>query len=541
MFLEGQTEMMSRLAKNNRFQTIKGVPNLAFNLNLLFNVFHAVFDLLASTFSVKLKNADFLGENMASYYIRLCYFKFVKIYSYISNSEIIKINEKVVKRLNEGKTMPRESAQLVVDVDPFGVLDSSPAYGRAQNQKNQENSKNKHSFPILLSKICLKVVLSIALNRNEAAKNIFYQFRIMEFFYKEIDLEFEINQIKERFHKVRNNAIERVSRATSPKKAFEEQSDESDSKEINIYKKNKKSPFEGKIFKSGESGFVPKLNFNNLSSGNPLKIGSLNQKETQSNNESTVQKHSNLDFVDRGGLPPKISGIKLNLGKFGQKSRQQAQPAQPPNKFSLDFSKLVSKPEKPIEEEEPPQVVSNQKIAPSIGIKLPISDSQKPVPALNFGGQAAQGAGIGKLNLANIERGTPVNMPSFEIDIDDKSSDSSLSIKIDYKEVEKARLAKQMEMGTEKSGPFALINMLPFANKEDPSNYQKPALPIISKLKIVPREEAPEQNLVDEEKEQSKVEVSQSKSSSSSVVGFMGPSNMNPDATAFGISKRSLE
>lgn len=533
--------MMSRLAKNNRFQTIKAVPNLAFNLNLLFNIFHGVFDLLASTFSVKLKNADFLGENMASYYIRLCYFKFVKIYSYISNSEIIKINDKVVKRLNEGKTMPRESAQLVVDVDPFGVLDSSPAYGRAPHQKNQETTKNKHSFPILLSKICLKVVLSIALNRNEAAKNIFYQFRIMEFFYKEIDLEFEINQIKERFHKVRNNAIERVSRATSPKKAFEEQSDESDSKEINIYKKNKKSPFEGKIFKSGESGFVPKLNFNNLSSGNPLKIGSLNQKETQSNNESTVQKHSNLDFVDRGGLPPKISGIKLNLGKFGQKSRQQSQPVQAPNKFNLDFSKLVTKTEKQ-EEEEQPAILANQKVAPSLALKFPSPEPQKAIAGLNFGGQTNQRTGVGKLNLANIERGTPVKMPSFDLDIEEKSSDSSLSIKIDYEEVEKARLAKQQkEIEADKGGPFSLKFMQPILNKDESGSQQKTNIPMISKLKIVPKEDVADQKSIQEDRENSKLELSQSNSSSSSVVGFMGPSNLNPNAPSFGISKRKCE
>lgn len=538
-FLEIQTEMMSKLAKNNRFQTIKAVPNLAFNLNLLFNIFHSVFELLASTFGVKLKNADFLGENMASYYIRLCYFKFVKIYSYISNSEISKINEKVVKRLNEGKTMPRESAQLVVDVDPFGVLDSSPTYSRAR--KNVETGKNKHSFPILLSKICLKVVLSIALNRNEAAKNIFYQFRIMEFFYKEIDLEFEINQIKERFHKVRNNAIERVSRATSPKKAFEEQSDDSDSKEINLYKKNKKPSFENKNQKPVEPGFLPKLNFNNLSSGIPLKIGQLNQKELQSNNDSITQKHSNMDFVDRSGLPSKIAGLKLNLGKFGQKSKQQPQPAQGINKFNLDFSKLVGKQEKQIEDEEQQtQPISNQKIAP-------IPMGKPSIPSLGFGGPAMPQIGVGKLNLANIERGTPVNPPSFELDLDNKSSDSSLSVKIDYEEVEKAKLSKHnFDLGFEKkneamhdgSGNLAHTGFQLGLKKEE--NTMMPAklgLPPMSKINIPSRGEMMESKAMSEE---SKNENSDDNSSSSSVVGLMGPSSFNPAANTFGIAKRKV-
>lgn len=520
---------MSKLAKNNRFQTIKAIPNLAFNLNLLFNIFHSVFDLLASSFSVKLKNADFLGETLASYYIRLCYFKFVKIYSYISNSEIIKINEKVAKRLNEDKTMPRESAQLVFEEDPFGVLDSGPVFNKAK-----PGTQSKHSFPILLSKICLKVVLGIALTRNEAAKNAFYQFRIMEFFCKEVDLEFEISQIKERFHKVRNNAIERASRANSPKKAFEERSDDSDSNDINIYKKKKGPLIESKPQKSGESSFVPKLSFNNLSSGgNPLKIGSLISKDVQPQSDSIVQKHTTLDFVDRSALPAKISGIKLNFGKIAQRSKQQQPPQVPAigNKFNLDFSKLVTKTEKITDEEDQDASVKvqPQKIVPGLLGKQALSEPPKVTMSLNLPSQnmpAFGGQGLSKLNLAGVERGTPVQMPTIDIPNTGSSSSSSESIKIDFDEVEKVRIAKQLQASQETSpGNLGGLGL---------------KIPPIGKLNIPPRENTSVAKEMTEEKIASNHIESDNDSSSSSVVGLMGPSNLNPTGISLGLGKRKL-
>jgi hypothetical protein len=456
--LESQNDMMCKLAKNNRFQTIKGAQNFAFNLNLLFNLYHSTFDLLASTFSVKFKHADFLGETMASYYIRLCYFNFVKIYSYISNSEILKIGQKVLKRQKESRTMPRESAQVLGDIDPFGVhRGGKPDIGMLGQAENDQPNKRKHSFPILLSKIYLKIVLNIALNRNEAAKNIFYQFRIMEFFYKEIDLEFEINQIKERFHQIRNNAKERVSRAASPKKAFQEQSDDSDSNEINIYSSaNKMKKNANKIF-APESGFVPKLNFNNLTSGgNPLKISSKNQPDPT---PSIQSKSSVLDFIDRGSLPivGKAPATMLKIGKLNQnlKDHKSMAVSAPPNKFALDFTKLVPKqPQKDESSRSRSLDSSTDKVPPimqqdrsDVATNLVRPNAISMVPKL---GQPKPHPAIGLLQLGNIERGTPVQMPDISIGGSNKSSDSSQSIEINYEEVEKAKQEKNQSGPLEK-------------------------------------------------------------------------------------------
>lgn len=42
------------------------------------------------------------------------------------------------------------------------------------------------------------VLLAIAKNRSEEITQIFFSFKIMEFLYKQLDLEFEITQIQQR-------------------------------------------------------------------------------------------------------------------------------------------------------------------------------------------------------------------------------------------------------------------------------------------------------------------------------------------------------
>jgi hypothetical protein len=312
-FLSAHSEMMSRLAKNNRFQTIKNIPSLSFNLNLLFNLFHGVFDLLATTFSVKYKYSDFLNENIVNQYVRMCYFNFVKIYSYISNNEIIRINQKVVRKMNDEKMRGEDN----------------------NNNEGGEGARKKHSFPIQLSKIYLRVVLNIALNRTEVTKNIFYQFRIMEFFYKEIDLEFEVSQIKERFIKIRNNVKENLSRGNSPKRDFVSDSSR---------EKSAVMPSPG----GGVVG-VPKLT-----------LGlNLSQKAKQEAAPEVMKSN-----------PPLEGGLKLDLAKLGNKT--VSAPSLPPgNNFALNFSKLV-----PREEAVQPVVQQEEEdSSSSVDIKYPLEET----------------------------------------------------------------------------------------------------------------------------------------------------------------------
>lgn len=67
----------------------------------------------------------------------------------------------------------------------------------------------------------LKVLLSIAKNRNEEVPKIFYQFKVMEFLYKQLDLEFEITQIQRRFREAQEAAFkEKSDRPVSGKGNF---------------------------------------------------------------------------------------------------------------------------------------------------------------------------------------------------------------------------------------------------------------------------------------------------------------------------------
>ena len=372
-FLSSQNDTMSKLAKNGRFQTIKSVPGLSYNLNLLFNLFHGVFDLLATGFGVKSKYSDFLGEAMVSVYVRLCYFSFVKIYSYISNSEIIQLNNKIVKKLNEEKSKGKD--------DIFAGGDKL--------------SKRKHSFPILLSKVHLRLVLSIALNRTELTKNIFYQFRIMEFFYKEIDLEFEVSQKKARFLEIRNNVKDNLSRGTSPKRDFMD--DKSPSVQARQPEKTmglvglkldlgklppKQENNEGTHVSAGNS-FA--LNFNKLvlkEKGVPLdtiKQQASESKRSQSGINSPLP--SQLSQLQR---PPvvKIPGFQLALPKPSNVSLEKPklqpytenfEPVEDDEDSSVDISYPL---------EETPQKLSKRDIKPQVPVSFKLS-LKKPIDLPN--------------------------------------------------------------------------------------------------------------------------------------------------------------
>lgn len=90
----------------------------------------------------------------------------------------------------------------------------------ASNLDDEPRSKpkKKNSFPILISKIYLRLLFSIAIDRTEQITNMFYQFRIIEFLYKEVDLEFEISQIRTRFLQVRGMAKQKTIHDNDQKK-----------------------------------------------------------------------------------------------------------------------------------------------------------------------------------------------------------------------------------------------------------------------------------------------------------------------------------
>ena len=91
----------------------------------MFNLFHSVFDLLASSFSIKFKYSDFLQESIVITYIRMCYFNFVKIYSHISNNEIVRINKKVVEKLNEEHNLAKSTQSCFKGIS----LDNKAGFG----------------------------------------------------------------------------------------------------------------------------------------------------------------------------------------------------------------------------------------------------------------------------------------------------------------------------------------------------------------------------------------------------------------------------
>lgn len=205
------------------------------NLNLLrIRLYKSVLEFTTKVFSFNARFSCFLTEEIAGSYIRLAYINFVKLYSHSNNSELneinLKINEisnKIRRNNNSGNInqdvenltkLMRESSQpkgpmnnnninLNSSFSPAGKNEEHPDAPRVHSRKNTET----RSHQIVLSNQYVKLLFAIARNRTDEIKRKFYQYRILEFFSREIDLEFDINQIRERFLRIRNEAKRRFS------------------------------------------------------------------------------------------------------------------------------------------------------------------------------------------------------------------------------------------------------------------------------------------------------------------------------------------
>jgi hypothetical protein len=392
-YLVSLNETMIKLAKNNRFQNIKEADNLSVNFNLMFNLFHSIFELVWMAYSTKIKDSEFHAEPLSSGFIRLCYLSFVKIYSYISNKEIIQINAKVIKKLGEDKN-PELNAQP--KEDPHAA---------------------KQSFPILLSKMYLKVVLAIAQNRNEQVKNVFFQFRVMEFLYKELDLEFEITQIRDRFMKVRQNVRESVSREHSPKKPetainpirlrSPPNETEQSNNQTNLLQKTVTSPTAKAI--------SIKLGIPKLSLGGPGKLSIPEKKEADESNKLSEKQVNS----------PKLNMKGLRLGLPQTQSPKQ-------NMFALDFSKMAQKEKMSDGGKEQPQMGLKMKPLNLGGLK-----QTQPIPIEKEAPKALVQK-VGKLDLRGVGHLPQHEQPE---QLDESSSEVQIQSSTDREQVVETKQA----------------------------------------------------------------------------------------------------
>lgn len=178
--ISSSSSLIAKLSKMYRLESIKENEELAYNINIQFNLYCAILELIRISFSLDPKWTGILTEENASHYIRFCYVHFIETYSHISHNEMLEINKKIMRKISK----------------------KNPD----QTTPDEKKRRHKKSFPILLSKLYLKILVEIANNRNSLVPKIFYQFRIMEFLYKEINLEFEIVQIKQEFLDIQNKA-----------------------------------------------------------------------------------------------------------------------------------------------------------------------------------------------------------------------------------------------------------------------------------------------------------------------------------------------
>ena len=151
------------------------------NYNLVrIHLFGAVYDFLRKIFSFPARFSCFLTDEISTFYIRFSYINFVKLYSHSSNSELNEINKKIVEIGNRVKSK-------------VGQENFNENFENEFNRRTSKSNNELKTYQIHLSKQYVKVLLSISKNRNDDIKHKFYQYRILEFFTREIDLEFDVS------------------------------------------------------------------------------------------------------------------------------------------------------------------------------------------------------------------------------------------------------------------------------------------------------------------------------------------------------------
>lgn len=218
------------------------------NFNLLrIRLLKSIVELATKIFGFNARFSCFLTEEIAGFYIRFAYINFVKLYSHSNNSELNEINMKIneisnkVRRNNPNINAEVENlTKLMRDGSPFTNAGNNQGTNKrsswgpdlnAQKGKNDEQSEGlggqakknteARSHQIILSNQYVKLLFAIARNRTDEIKRKFYQYRILEFFSREIDLEFDISQIRERFLRIRNEAKRRFSNADNQNNLFQ--------------------------------------------------------------------------------------------------------------------------------------------------------------------------------------------------------------------------------------------------------------------------------------------------------------------------------
>ena len=144
------------------------------------HITRAILELLINLFWFSPRFTCFRNEEFALYYIRMHYISFLKLYS---NNQPFSKKEDYKLNATTGK-----SGSSLESPQPSAYLKSC----------------------LLLSKIHLKALFAYARNRTPDVTRKFFQFRILEFLTREIDLEYDITLRREKFirmHKAEKKKI----------------------------------------------------------------------------------------------------------------------------------------------------------------------------------------------------------------------------------------------------------------------------------------------------------------------------------------------
>ncbi|KRW99809.1 Protein kinase-like domain [Pseudocohnilembus persalinus] len=267
---------------------------------LRINQYKEIFQFLKLTFSFTRNYSCLINEEIVAFYIKYSFFSFVKLYSHSHINELNEIQQKIQDLSQKSKAQAQQKYNYQEQKEKF---DKNLNNQQKQFIELQQSKYEKHYkfFKILFLNLYTNILFSISTVRTDQITHIFYNYRIMHFFTKEIDLEFDINQIRKRFLDVKKQNMDKK------KESQQYQSQNHSQKQFNQCQNDQN-------FEQQNKNIHPQVNKQNFT----LDLGKLDKIQNEKSSDQNQQ--------EQKPKQQKKNSFQLNLNLQQVQNRENTSP-----------------------------------------------------------------------------------------------------------------------------------------------------------------------------------------------------------------------
>lgn len=181
------------------------------------NLMREVFQLLSLAFSFSSNYSCLLSEETASFYLKYSFTNFVKLYGHSTANELNEISSKI-KEINQRKgdhNLNGDNLREMLRKEERAHVGAGAHREAAGNAAENKIEGYYRQIKINLMTSYVGVLFALSTVRTDDISQRISSYRIIEFFAREIDLEFSIHQTRERFIQINRETKEKQQQKSS--------------------------------------------------------------------------------------------------------------------------------------------------------------------------------------------------------------------------------------------------------------------------------------------------------------------------------------